>query len=497
MSQPPQPPATQTPKTPQALAGSAPTTNPLTRLAGHFRTALRSPGQAPPSFPDPAIPSPWAPERAAHPALTSLAVSAVPVGHPKDGLRSIALAPADRTFGEHVTAIHDTLEAWRSNPMARRLTGLITAYVIGDGIELSSPYRPLNRFIEDFFNDPENLIALELNEWCDELSRTGEIFLTLHTHPSTGMSYTRPIPAASIHAITWTPGDYRRELTYAERRLAEPDQLWYSPFTPEAQNVATPLMLHYAVNRPVGAVRGSGDLDPTLPWLRRYSHWLEDRVRLNAAIRSFLWICYADPRMRATLEAQYKAPPAAGSIIIADKESERWEAIAPNLHAADAQADGRALRWMIAAGGPGTSLLDLGEGEDSNMATGTVMQDQKRRFLKRRQAYICHLLTDLTRHAWERYVTVTGKAARPVSAKSFTVKAPDISPADNESLARAGDLSARALSQLTALLHSSPPTFQRIAIEQVFKFAGEEISPETIDAILAELASTTPPIHQS
>ena len=87
--------------------------------------------------------------------------------------------------------------------------------------------------------------------------------------------------------------------------------------------------------------------------------------------------------------------------------------------------------------------------------------------------------------------------SRCINAKSFTVKAPDISPADNESLARAGDLSARALSQLTALLHSSPPTFQRIAIEQVFKFAGEEISPETIDAILAELASTTPPIHQS
>jgi hypothetical protein len=43
-------------------------------------------------------------------------------------------------------------------------------------------------------------------------------------------------------------------------------------------------MLHYAVNRPVGAVRGESDLAPILPWLRRYNRWLEDRVRLNAAI---------------------------------------------------------------------------------------------------------------------------------------------------------------------------------------------------------------------
>ena len=40
-------------------------------------------------------------------------------------------------------------------------------------------------------------------------------------------------------------------------------------------------MLHYAVNRPIGAVRGEGDLTPILPWAKRYSEWLKDRVRLN------------------------------------------------------------------------------------------------------------------------------------------------------------------------------------------------------------------------
>ena len=50
------------------------------------------------------------------------------------------------------------------------------------------------------------------------------------------------------------------------------------------------------------------------------------------------------------------------SIVIAD-EGETWTAVAPTPHANDAASDGRAIRWMITAGGPGTSLLDLGEGE--------------------------------------------------------------------------------------------------------------------------------------
>ena len=33
------------------------------------------------------------------------------------------------------------------------------------------------------------------------------------------------------------------------------------------------------LNRPVGCLRGESDLAPVLPWLRRYSRWLEDRVR--------------------------------------------------------------------------------------------------------------------------------------------------------------------------------------------------------------------------
>ena len=159
-------------------------------------------------------------------------------------------------------------------------------------------------------------------------------------------------------------------------------------------------MLHFAVNRPAGAVRGKSDLAPILPWLRRHNCWLEDRVRLNAAVRSFLWIVHAPSRLRTDLQERYRTPPDPGSVIIAEQGAEEWTAVTPNLRAADAEKDGRAIRWMIMAGGPGTALLDIGEGEDSNLATGRAMAEQRRRFLRRRQAYLVHMLTQLTLTAW-------------------------------------------------------------------------------------------------
>ena len=52
-------------------------------------------------------------------------------------------------------------------------------------------------------------------------------------------------------------------------------------------------MLHYAINRPVGAQWGESDLAPVLRWLSRYAAWLEDRARLNRFRTAFLYIVHA------------------------------------------------------------------------------------------------------------------------------------------------------------------------------------------------------------
>jgi hypothetical protein len=423
-------------------------------------------------------------------------VTLTPVGRSDDGL---VLRPAgtaiDKPWHELFQEFEDARDAWRKNPLARRLVGLITSYTVGNGITLHSEKRDVQRFLTDFWQ--HNRMELRIDEWSDELSRSGELFPVLFTNPVTGLSTIRTVPACLIRAVDFDEEDYERELRYQESvgpgfvghgGRTDTEKWWQGTgrgsAEPDSASIEQPLMLHYAVNRPVGAIRGESDLAPILPWLRRYNRWLEDRVRLNAAMRAFLWIVKVPARLRSALEERYRTPPEAGSVIIAEEGAESWEAVAPNLHAADAEKDGRAIRWMIVAGGPGTALLDIGEGEDSNLATGQAMAEQRRRFLRRRQAYLVWLLTDLTLHAYARYRVVNPGKTR-ITAADIQAVTPDISPEDNQSLAAAASALTGALQGMAQILGNGP-TFRSMALRLFMKFAGETLGRAEMEAMLAE-----------
>ncbi|MCW5569431.1 MAG: hypothetical protein KIS84_14520, partial [Dokdonella sp.] len=258
---------------------------------------------------------------------------------------------------------------------------------------------------------------------------------------------------------------------------------WISPDQPDAEDLERPVMCHYAVNRPVGAVRGEGDLVAVLPWIRRYSRWLEDRIRLNAGVRKFLWIVYAPKRLVDELRARYSQIPDDGAVVIAEDGAERWEAVSPNLHASDASADGRAIRWMITAGGPGTGLVDFGEGEDANLATASAMHDLRYRFLSRRQAYVAWMLCDLTLQAYKRSRKVVSGKRRDVTHLDFLVRTPDISPDDNQELAVAARDLAVALNTLMGIVGDSKE-LRRVSLRLFSKFAGETLTEREMTEIV-------------
>ena len=56
-----------------------------------------------------------------------------------------------------------------------------------------------------------------------------------------------------------------------------------SPQHPDAA-AAEVVMVHYSINRPVGALLGESELASILPALRWYQRMLEDRVRLNLSL---------------------------------------------------------------------------------------------------------------------------------------------------------------------------------------------------------------------
>jgi len=256
---------------------------------------------------------------------------------------------------------------------------------------------------------------------------------------------------------------------------------------PSAQDAVRyePVCLHFAVNKPVGCVRGEGDLAPVLQWLRRYDGWLRDRVRLNAAIHAFLWIVKVPTQLVMKRRAELASPPVPGSVMVVHRADEEWQAVAPSLHANDAGEDGRAIRWMIAAGGPGIGLVDLGEGEDSNLATARAMAEQRARWMRARQQYFGFVLASVALTAYNRAVRVGKWSGQVRTLSDIRIAFPDISPADNAELGASAASVASALASVSG--HGiGGERWRRLVVRTVLKFIGESVDEEELGKILDE-----------
>ncbi len=230
---------------------------------------------------------------------------------------------------------------------------------------------------------------------------------------------------------------------------------------------------------------GESDLAPVLVWLKRYARWLEDRTMLNAAVRAFLWVIKVPGTKVAEKKLLYSRAPDPGSVLVLDKDSEDWQAVAPSLHANDAQADGRAIRWMIVAGGPGVGLVDMGEGEEANLATAKAMGEQRSRFMRARQQYFAWVLAATALTAYNRAVRL-GKIAGDIRVLSdIRVGVPDISPADNAELGASASQVAASLASV-GQQGVGGQTWRRLVVRTVLKFAGEPVDEAELGRILAE-----------
>ena len=306
----------------------------------------------------------------------------------------------ERPWHEHRAELERIHAACAANPLAARLLALTADFVIGSGATVSG-----HPFARRFWEHPLNRMDTRLHEWCQEWSRSGELFVALSRNAVDGMSYVRLVPALLIDAVEADPDDLERELRYHQLTAAPEGRYWPAAGAPGAGDDAEPeqVLLHYALNRPVGALRGVSDLAQVVPWLERYELWLQDRVRINRYKGAYLWHVSVENPLPGQLEArraQYGRPPRPGSIIITDA-AERWQAIQPHIDADSVEADGRAMRLMIAAGA-GIPLHYLAEGDTATRATAREMGTATLRHYAQRQRQFAALIEDVIRQAARR-----------------------------------------------------------------------------------------------
>lgn len=388
------------------------------------------------------------------------------------GAQAYSSLPRDRDAYDRQQVLQDSLEAWRFNPLARRIVELTTQYATGGGLKASSPHNPTQDFIKQFWEHRLNSMDKRVGQFSDEFCLSGNLFLLLSTDQS-GMSYLRVLPSTDILQIESSENDIEQELAFHLRIPGETESLVYPGYDPQAEQTDAqgrmkPVVLHYALNRPSGSQWGEGDLTPILKWLARYSAWLEDRVRLNRFRNAFVYVVkarFGNESERSTRQLQLTAnPPAPGSVLVTD-ESEEWSVMAPKLEALDASSDGLAIKKMIAAG-VGLPLHFLAEPESSTRTTAEAAGSPTYRRFSERQRFICALLEDVMR------VVVTRRACYDPKVNPdalIRVEGGDVSARDNRELAEAG----QQVAHVAADLYERDLIDAREVLRLVYRFMGE------------------------
>ncbi|MBA4420568.1 MAG: hypothetical protein C0391_05425 [Anaerolinea sp.] len=374
----------------------------------------------------------------------------------------------DRYTGDRMEILRQSLEAWQTNPLARRIVELTSQYVVGGGVSISSAHPGTDEFIRQWWNHPLNRMDVRCTEWCEELSRSGELFILISTGAD-GMSYLRAVPAVQIKEIVPLENDLEQELEFIEYPgVGSEERHWKAWGAVGEELPFQPVMRHYAINRPVGALHGESDLAPLLRWLARYSAWLEDRVRLNRYRQAFMYQVKAaftseQERMNRQ-QALNAAPPNPGSILVTD-ESETWSVIQPQLASQEAGEDGLAVKRMVAAGA-GIPLHFLAEPEGATRTTAEFAGGPTFRRFEQRQRFFLWMLEDLTRIVLIRKAQVN----RRVKADALlSVRGADISNRDNGALAEAAGQIVTAFLPLVERGLVDDAELLRLA----YRFAGE------------------------
>jgi len=397
--------------------------------------------------------------------------------------------PRDRYDYDRDEVLRDALDAWRQNPIARRIVELTSQYVVGGGLNVECKNERTHRFLQNWWTHRLNHMSQRVLDLCDELTRSGNLFIIVSTDAA-GMSYLRALPTADIIDIETAGNDVEQELVVWEKprgdgtevsgpngQLGHPWQV-YNELNDDggpAEGLAgfQPVMLHYSVNRPIGAKWGESDLAPILRWLARYSSWLEDRARLNRYRQSFVYVVkarFASQAEKLARQAELNAnPPNPGSILVAD-ETETWEVLSPDLAAFEAAADGLAIKKMISVGSA-NPLHFLAEPESATRTTAEAAGGPTYRHYEQRQQFFLWMMQDICR------VVVTRRALvdRHVSPRSeITVKGTDISSRDNGELASAATSIISAFAQLRDRGLIDDAELLRLA----YRFAGEVVDVE-------------------
>ena len=355
------------------------------------------------------------------------------------GGRSVAKAELDLSPYEWERQLHDCYVAWFRNGLARRYISILTDFTFGEGVTFAAEDERIQDVIDHHWSDPANLWGRKAKQRIQDLAITGELILLAFANEHSGRVRFGVLWPSFVERIETDPGNSERvvalvlkdavsvEETYGAhvprtaklpKRIAvlQPDP---NPASP-TYGIVTPVdhpdlpglagALYFPINVTSASARGHSDLLTSLDWVQDLDRIMFDRIEKILEVGSYIWDVTFEDASQADIDEWGRKPenrkPRSGEVR-GHNSKVKWEAVAPDLKATDADVDITAVKRHIFSmwGVPETWMSDAG---NTNRAGSLEAGVPTFKMLRSRQVTVRHVFEMIG-----RVVVDFARAVRP------------------------------------------------------------------------------------
>lgn len=311
---------------------------------------------------------------------------------------------------------------WKSNPLANRIIELPLVYLLAEGVTMSVKDETAQAWLDEFWNDPINQMDVKLPKKVREMSLFGEQCWPVFKNPTNGAVRLGYLDPGLIKEVKTDPDNTEQPIgvitkASGRKRKSKKYRIIVSGseniFGEDAKKIREEFndgeCFYFNVNALSSSSRGLSDLLATMDWLDLYDKALFGEVERWDALRSFIW----DVTLRGATEETVKKRaseievPSSGGVRV-HNDAETWQAVTPDLQAANGAENARTVRNHILGG---STLPEhwYGGGGDVNRSTAGEMGEPTFKTFKFRQTEWKHILETICFYAVYSRLEKTGK----------------------------------------------------------------------------------------
>lgn len=288
---------------------------------------------------------------------------------------------------------------FRTNPVANRFMTLLTDFVLGESVTVSSDNAAVREVVDRHWNDTYNDWDRAMPDLFQSYMLYGELLLPLFFSPVDGHLRVGMAQPERIDTVDTDPENWR--IVTSVQLTAQGADLDGPRYTivnrrsrPDELLAATRPALFWTRGDPL-STRGLSVLYPMADFIDLLDQLLFSEVERWLLLKAFVWdvTVTGDERAVGEVARINRTPPPPGSVNV-HNDKIAWEAKSPALDSADSVTGIRFLRNHVLGAG-GIPEMWYAEGGDVNRAVGAVMAEVPRKRLTALQNEWRHIMQDI------------------------------------------------------------------------------------------------------